>query len=52
MTVECKDAEGFEDQLSKDGLYKVKEMKNNSVLIENKKGDERWYGRYRFSIKE
>jgi hypothetical protein len=52
MQIECKDAEGFDDQLSNDRLYKAKEFKNNSVLIENDKGDTRWYGNYRFSIKE
>jgi hypothetical protein len=50
MHVECTDNGGFEDQLSNDRLYRVKEFKGASVQIENDLSQVRWYGLSKFKI--
>lgn len=50
MQTICKDNDGFEDQLSPDRIYKVIDAKNNSLLIENDKSEERWYGKIHFTM--
>ena len=50
MIIECTCNDGFEDQLTATTQYNLKEFGNNSVLIENDKGQERWYGKQRFEI--
>ena len=50
MFIECTCNDGFEDQLTAESTYRLKELGNNSVLIENDKGQERWYGQQRFEI--
>ncbi|MEH6822549.1 MAG: hypothetical protein V7629_01405 [Motiliproteus sp.] len=51
MIIECTCNDGFEDQLTAANQYSIKELGSNSVLIENDKGQERWYGNLRFEIK-
>jgi hypothetical protein len=51
MIIECTCNDGFEDQLTATTQYPIKEFGSNSVLIENDKGQERWYGNQRFEIK-
>ena len=48
--IECTDAEGFEDQLSKDGLYKPMQYKGNSVQVMDNNGNTKWYGKQRFDL--
>jgi hypothetical protein len=50
MIIECMTNDGFEDQLTSSGQYKVKETGSNGFLIENDKSQERWYGSARFEI--
>lgn len=50
MNIECKDASGFEDQLTDGAVYQVKEEKNGGFKIINDKGEERWYGEFHFSL--
>jgi hypothetical protein len=44
MYTECHSNEGFEDQLTENTKYAVKEIGTNSFLIENDKGESCWYG--------
>lgn len=48
MIVECKDKEGFEDQLTAGKVYAVWEARNNSYKINNDKEDLVWYGKVKF----
>ncbi len=50
MIIECKDNDGFEDQLTASTTYRVKEAGENSYLLRNDKGQDRWYGTARFEI--
>lgn len=50
MIIECTCNDGFEDQLTATSEYRLKQLGDNSVLIENDKGEERWYGRHRFEM--
>lgn len=50
INVYCYDKSGFEDQLS-EIYYEAILIRNNSVLIKNKKGVERWYGLSKFKFK-
>ncbi len=50
MIIECNCNDGFEDQLTPETHYIIKKFGCNSVLIENDKGQERWYGQQRFKI--
>ena len=45
---ECIDNGGFEDQLTVSNKYIAVEVKNNSVKVQNAKGQKRWYGQVRF----
>ena len=51
MNIECQNSDGFEDQLSNNRIYKVKEIGANGYLIENDQSQVRWYGESKFSIK-
>jgi hypothetical protein len=46
--LECKDNSGFEDIISNGWVYDVYEFKNNSVLICDDRGKERWLGDMHF----
>lgn len=46
----CTTNEAFEDQLTKNKTYKAKERGACSILIEDDKGVERWYGLQKFVI--
>jgi hypothetical protein len=48
--VECTSNSGFEDQLTEDSTYKVLAYQNNSIQIENDKGQVRWYGKIHFDV--
>ena len=50
MIIECVDNGGFEDQMEIGQIFHVKERGQNSYLIENHKGQLRWYGTAKFSI--
>ena len=50
MFVECKNEDGFEDQLTSDLIYRVKAIGENSYLLTNDKGEEFWYGQQHFTI--
>lgn len=52
MIVECVNNDGFEDQLGEAVLseYEVKEIGENSYLIENDNEENRWYGTDKFRI--
>lgn len=49
MYVICIDANGFEDQLTYEAVYKIDEQGANSYLILNDEEQERWYGKVHFS---
>ncbi|MEH6824574.1 MAG: hypothetical protein V7629_11750 [Motiliproteus sp.] len=51
MIIECVRNEGFENQLTESSAYQVKELGENSYLIENDEQQRRWYGRQLFTIK-
>tara|TARA_R110001583_G_scaffold2388_3_gene17360 strand:- start:1419 stop:1583 length:165 start_codon:yes stop_codon:yes gene_type:complete len=51
MDIECTQNHGFEDQLSENRVYSIKELGQNSYLIENDKQEQCWYGRQHFTIK-
>lgn len=51
MYIECKQNFGFEDQLTEQAVYRIKELGENSYLIENDKQQECWYGRQHFLVK-
>ena len=51
MYIECIRADGFEDQLTSTMTYQVKEVGENSYLIENDNEESRWYGNQHFSVK-
>ena len=50
MTITCKDNEGFENLVTVDRSYPVKEVKGGSYLILTDRGEYRWMGSYRFSV--
>lgn len=50
MFVTCKSNDAFEDQLTTGKKYTVVGLGENSYLISNDKGEERWYGRSQFVI--
>lgn len=50
MIISCHDKSGFEDQLTETKPYTVLKRGENSYLIENDLGQERWYGIAKFSI--
>jgi len=50
MIIECIRNDGFEDQLTAEGAYRVQEMGDNSYLIENDNEEARWYGRQHFRL--
>lgn len=52
MFVICKTNEAFEDQLTSGERYAVIGMGDNSYLIRNDRGEQRWYGRSRFVISQ
>jgi hypothetical protein len=49
--VECVSNSAFEDQLSEGIEYFLVDIQNNSILVNNDKGEERWYGRDKFLLK-
>ena len=51
MYIECIRNDGFEDQLTSCSTYQVKEVGNNSYLIQNDNEESRWYGDQHFSVK-
>lgn len=51
MIIECVRNDGFEDQLTASSAYRVKELGENSYLIENDREDQRWYGHQHFTIR-
>ena len=50
MRAQCKDNAGFEDQLTSSKSYRLLRAGSNSYLIENDKGQERWYGSQNFTL--
>ena len=46
--LECKDAEGFTDQLTEGKVYPVMAFKNNSVLINDDNGNAKYFGEMHF----
>ena len=50
MYVTCNTNGGFEDQLTTGGEYAVKEIGENSYLIENDQKEQRWYGQQNFKV--
>lgn len=52
MIVKCKTNSGFEDQLTSNSSYRVKELGENSYLVQNDKGQVRWYGQQNFNIEK
>lgn len=50
MRIICKDSSGFEDQLTADKEYGVKELGENSYLVTNDNGEEVWYGTSHFNV--
>jgi hypothetical protein len=51
MIITCISNNGFEDKLTVNFAYKVKELGTNSYLIENDEGRLCWYGESKFEIK-
>ncbi len=51
MILECTANEGFEDQITPSEIYEIKMIGQNSVLIENDKGVQRWYGQHHFEFR-
>jgi len=47
--MECTDSEGFTDQITLGKTYKVLAFKGASVLINNDKGDAKYYGTMHFA---
>lgn len=50
MIIECHSSDGFEDQLTTDTAYLVKEVGANSYLIQNDNEEQAWYGTSHFKI--
>lgn len=50
MHILCKSNDGFEDQLSAQAKYNIEAIGDNSYLITNDTGEQRWYGQQHFSL--
>lgn len=50
MLAICKTNDAFEDSLTSGKEYSIKELRNASLLIEDDRGEPRWYGLARFRL--
>lgn len=50
MYIVCKSSSGFEDQLTEEKTYQVKQVQNGSYLVTNDKGVSTWYGTVHFEV--
>lgn len=50
MIATCKTNDAFEDSLTSGKAYRVRELRNASVQIEDDTGGKRWFGLSRFKL--
>ena len=51
MFAVCQTNEAFEDSLTTGKAYRVRELRNASLMIENDNGIRRWFGLSRFKLR-